>query len=132
MIPSQGLFRSLSPDYAPDYANYIITPGAQIAHDLYRHFEYTGDEAFLTTYTLPILDGWVCFMADYLKKGEDGRYHVPKADPYETTWAHCEDITCALAYIRLRVEPGFDEETLGRSGEFSAQLTPQGTSFSIA
>jgi len=87
--------------------NYNLTPGAQIAHDLYRHYEYTGDETFLRTYTYPILREWVRFMLDYLRLEEDGRYHVPKSDPYEMGQEYgagserCADTTNTLAYVRL-------------------------------
>jgi len=81
--------------------NYNLTPGAQIAHDLYRHYEYTGDEEFLKKYTYPIMREWVRFMTEYLRLESDGLYHVPMSDPYETTWMHCTDATSTLAYIRL-------------------------------
>ena len=86
--------------------NYLITPGGQISHDLYRHYQYTGDEEFMKKYTYPIMREWVRFMIDYVKLEDDGLYHVPKADPYETTDVHCKDPTNALAYIRL-IFPAF-------------------------
>ncbi|MFC1739633.1 glycoside hydrolase N-terminal domain-containing protein [Planctomycetota bacterium] len=81
--------------------NYNITPGAQIAHDLYRHYQYTGDEEFMKKYTYPIMREWVRFMIDYVKLEDDGRYHVPIADPYEAPEVRCKDTTNALAYVHL-------------------------------
>jgi len=85
-----------------------LSPGAQIALDLYRHYEYTLDEEFLTTYTYPILREVVRFYLDYLKKENDGRYHIPKSNPYETLFLTCKDTTSDLAYIR-KLFPVFSE-----------------------
>lgn len=80
---------------------YNITPIAQIASDLWQHYLYTLDEQFLCTYTYPILRECVRFYLDYLKKEDDGLYHIPKADPYETQSLRCKDTTSCIAYIRL-------------------------------
>ena len=79
---------------------YNITPGAQIASDLWQHYRYTLDEQFLRAYTYPILREYVKFHLDYLKKEEDGLYHIPKANPYETALP-CKDTTSCIAYIKL-------------------------------
>ncbi len=82
-------------------SNSNLTPGAQIAHDLYRHYEYTGDEDFLKTYTYPILKGWVEFICGFIQKKSDGRYHITKSSPYEAVEIRCNDTTSVLAYVKL-------------------------------
>ena len=76
-----------------------LTPGAQIALDLWRNYEYTLDEEFLKKYTYPIMLECVRFYLDYLKIGDDGRYHIPESSPYESS-LHCRDTTSDLSHIR--------------------------------
>ncbi len=60
---------------------------------------YTLDEEFLKEYAYPIMRECVRFYLDYLKTGDDGRYHIPESAPYET-WLRCRDTTSDLAHIR--------------------------------
>jgi len=89
------------------FGDWNLTPGAQMSLDLWRHYEYTLDAHFLEKYAYPIMRETVRFYLDYLKKGKDGRYHVPKASPYESELV-CKDTTNDLAHIR-RLFPAFSK-----------------------
>lgn len=109
--------------------NYHISPGIQIAGQLYEHYLYTKDEEFLSKYTYPILRECVRFYTDYLIF-EDGQYHVPKADPYETPHLRCKDTTNDLSYIRwlfpvfieLSEKYPEDKELSAKAGSIIAHL----------
>ncbi len=66
-----------------DYDSLNCTPGAQIAMQMYRHWRFTGDRAFLENIALPVMRGSVEFYLDLLKKGEDGLYHIYGTTAYE-------------------------------------------------
>ncbi len=84
-----------------------LTPGPQIAMDIFRHYQYTLDEAYLRNCAYPVMRECVKFYCDYLKKEEDGRYHIPRSCPYEGN-GQCKDTTTDLACIR-QLFPAFIE-----------------------
>lgn len=82
------------------FRKYLLTPGAQIAMDIWRHYQYTLDKKFLNKYAYPIMREVVRFYLNYLKKEDDGLYHIPKSIPYETFSHPCKDTISDLACIR--------------------------------
>ena len=60
-----------------------VTPGAQAAMQMWRHWRYTGDEAFLRGTALPFMREVVCFYLDMFNKEEDGLYHIHGTTAYE-------------------------------------------------
>lgn len=136
----QGVLQGDGGIYDVDIA-YNLTPGPQIALDLWRHYQYTLDEEFLQTCAYPVMRECVRFYLDYLKKEDDGRYHVPKSSPYET-WLRCRDTTSDLAHVRklFRVfvdnagRFGWDKALTDRAGQVLDKLAdfvhteiPEGT-----
>ena len=71
-------YQAVGADLALNY-----TPGAQIALDMFRYYEYTGDRAFLAETAYPVMREVARFYLGIFRKGADGRYHVPRSTPYE-------------------------------------------------
>ena len=59
------------------------TPGAQAAMQMWRHWRYTGDEAFLQNTALPFMREVTRFYLDMLQKEADGLYHIHGTTAYE-------------------------------------------------
>lgn len=66
-----------------DYDSLNCTPAAQIAMEMLRTYRYTGDEAFLREYALPMMRGAADFYLGMLEEGEDGLYHIRGTTAYE-------------------------------------------------
>ena len=62
---------------------HLLTAGAQVALDCWRHYRYTGDEIFLREIGYPVMTAACQLYLDLLKKGEDRLYHLPASHPYE-------------------------------------------------
>jgi len=75
------------------------TPGAQIALDFWRYFQYTGDDAFLRESAWPVIREVTRFNAACLIAGKDGLYHIVKTSAYEGSPLFDDTIT-DLAMIR--------------------------------
>ncbi len=99
--------------------------------DMWRHYEYTLDDEYLEMYAYPVLREIVRFYLCHLKVGEDGRYHLPEALPYESTMTRMSsDTTADLAGIK-KLFPAFaqcaarfrrDDELRRRAQEAVARL----------
>ena len=59
------------------------TPGAQVAMQMWRHWRFTGDEAFLHGIALPFMREVVLFYLDMFQKEADGVYHIHGTTAYE-------------------------------------------------
>ncbi len=73
--------------------SYNLTPGTQIAMDLWRHYLYTLDRDFLETQTYPVMKACAQFYLDYLERDSDGIYHVPESSAYESAILQKDSIT---------------------------------------
>ncbi len=60
-----------------------LTPGSQIAMDFWKHYQYTGDQSFLTEMAWPVILEAARFYADCFVQGADGSYHIHDAQTYE-------------------------------------------------
>ena len=60
-----------------------VSCASQIGMQMYRHYRYTGDKAFLEAYALPVMEAAADYYLDILEKGEDGRYHTHSTTCYE-------------------------------------------------
>lgn len=79
--------------------NYTV--GSQIAMEMYQHYCYTGDEAFLEQTALPVMRGTAEFYLDKLILGEDGYYHIYGTSGYESPWIVMDDCITDLSMIRV-------------------------------
>ena len=70
-----------------------LTPGTQIAMDLWRHYQYTLDREFLEAQAYPVMKACAQFYLDYLEKDSEGIYHVPKSSAYESGILQRDSIT---------------------------------------
>lgn len=97
--------------------SYNLTPGTQIAMDLWRHYQYTLDREFLETQAYPVMKACAQFYLDYLERDSKGVYHVPKSSGYESAILQRDSITDLSsirqsfpACIRASEILGVDEE----------------------
>jgi hypothetical protein len=97
---------------------YNLTPGTQIAMDLWRHYLYTLDREFLETQAYPVMKACATFYLDYMEKDPEGIYHVPKSSGYESNILQKDCITDLSsirqsfpACIRASETLGVDAET---------------------
>ena len=72
---------------------------AQAAMQMYRHWRYTGDDAFLREFALPMMRGAAEFYLDLLTPGDDGLLHLSGTTAYEGN-APTEDTLTDLVMIR--------------------------------
>lgn len=67
-----------------DYARlHNLTPGPQIALEMYQYWQYTRDYAFLRTRALPFLRETTRFYLAVLKPDSSGTLHFERTNPYE-------------------------------------------------
>ena len=103
--------------------------GAWLCQDLYRHYEYTGDQKFLKEKAWPVMKGAAQFMLGWLVKGPDG-YLVtnPSTSPendfklngkaYQISMATTMDMSiirdlfnnCIQTLSILNIDPEFKEQ----------------------
>ena len=100
------------------------TVGAICALQMWRHYRFTGDEAFLRDTALPFLRGATEFYLDFLVKEDDGLYHIHSAAAYEGNETANDTITdltaiCALFPVYL---PYADKETAEKMRDVLAHL----------
>ena len=75
------------------------TPGAQIALDFWRHYQFTRDEKFFTESGWPVIREVTRFNAANLEQGEDGLFHIRQTSAYEGSPMFDDTIT-DLSMIR--------------------------------
>ncbi|MBQ9552517.1 MAG: hypothetical protein IJU96_07100 [Clostridia bacterium] len=76
-----------------DYDSLNTTPASQIAMQMFRHVRFTGDEAFLRDYALPMMQGAAEYYLDLLEKGEDGLWHTHGTSGYEGNYPMTDTLT---------------------------------------
>lgn len=89
-----GSYRRWVPDKAPygrfeiynPYIGFLFTAGPEICHHYLTYYRYSGDEAFLREEAYPVIRGVCEFLANLLRKEDDGRYHLEPANALETWW----------------------------------------------
>ena len=60
-----------------------VSCASQIGMQMYRHYRYTGDTAFLHSHALPVMHAAAEYYLDILEMGEDGLYHTHDTTCYE-------------------------------------------------
>ena len=76
-----GRFEMFNP-----YVGFLFTAGLEVCQHYLTYYRYSGDESFLREQAYPVLRGVCEFLAELLRKGEDGRYHLDPANALETWW----------------------------------------------
>lgn len=79
----------------------LFWPGtsAWIAQAFWQHYLYSEDEAFLRDKAYPFMRECMLFYEGFLKKGEDGKYHIyPTQSPETGGWGR--DDTLSLSLLR--------------------------------
>ena len=107
------------------------TPSAQIALDFWRHYRYTGDEAFLRESAWPVMREATRFMVSWLVLGDDGLYHTTGGGVYEGTPPFNDAVT-DLAMLRALLPAaldaagrvGYADPEVAQWAEMLAKLTP--------
>ena len=66
---------------------------SQIGMQMYRHYRYSGDDAFLHSHALPVMHAAAEYYLDILEMGEDGRYHTHDTTCYEGNLLLSDTIT---------------------------------------
>jgi len=107
------------------------TPGAQIAIDMFRYYEYTGDREFLAGTAYPVMREVARFYLGLFRKGKDGLYHIPRSNPYEgfitmrdthTDLAHGKEILLKTA--RAAKALGRDDSLARRCADVAGKVAP--------
>ncbi|MBN1588692.1 MAG: glycoside hydrolase family 95 protein, partial [Pirellulales bacterium] len=72
------------------FSNGVLDPlaGAWMAMTLWRHYEFSGDRAFLEKRAYPILKGAAAFLLDYLVEDSDGRLVIVPSTSPENSYLH--------------------------------------------
>ncbi|UCD50071.1 MAG: glycoside hydrolase N-terminal domain-containing protein [Phycisphaerales bacterium] len=116
------------------FQNGVLDPlaGAWMALTLWRHYEFTGDRAFLAGRAYPILKGASEFLLDYLVTDADGMLVIVPSTSPENAYLHPETgeavrISRASTYHTSIVRAVFEAviaagEILGRDPEYRDQL----------
>ena len=120
-------YNALEPDTVRNF-----TPGAQIALDFYRHYQYTLDESFLRKKAYPVMRAVGALYISLLQKGEDGVYKIKGgATCYESYWDLRETVTdfaCVHALFSALIETagaiGVDTAETERYREIRENLYP--------
>ncbi|HEY3082983.1 MAG TPA: glycoside hydrolase N-terminal domain-containing protein [Chloroflexota bacterium] len=100
----EGAFFSDVANRAGDQAterglSHNLTPGPQIAADVWRHYRFTGDGAFLEEQAYPLIREVARFYLATAERREDGRYTFVGTQPYESA-VYLRDTLTDLAHAR--------------------------------
>ena len=82
-----------------EYHHMNCAPGAQAAMQMWRHWRFTGDRAFLRETALPFMRESVVFYLDMLQKEADGLYHLHGTSAYESNET-ADDVCTDFTMIR--------------------------------
>jgi len=119
---------------ASQFQNGVLDPlaGAWMAMTLWRHYEFTQDEAFLRDRAYLVLKGAAEFILDYLVEDADGRLVIVPSTSPENSYIHPQTgkavrITRASTYHTTIVRAVFEavvrgSEILGTDEEFRGEL----------
>lgn len=90
------------------------TPGSQMAMEMWHHYCYTGDEAFLYSHALPMMHASTEYYLDLLEKEADGLYHTHMTCGYEGNYLMDDTITdLAMMRVLFRSYRPYADEALG-------------------
>ena len=84
--------------FAP-WPHVLFWPGtsAWIAQAFWQHYLYSKDEDFLAEKAYPFMRECMLFYEGFLKKGEDGKYHIyPTQSPETGGWGRDDTLTLSL------------------------------------
>jgi hypothetical protein len=117
-----GYFLTRDPETTPygkferfnGYVGLLFTAGLEICHHYLEYYDYFPDTAYLRDEAYPVVREVCRFVAQLLRKGEDGLYHLESANALETWWL-VRDPTDTLDGIRA-IFPRF----IGLSEQFEA------------
>ncbi len=109
----------------------IFSTGLEVALHLHDYARYTGDEEFLRRRAYPFMKGVVAFHRAYMRREEDGAYHIEPANAHETFWRVRDDLP-DLAGLRavlprliaLSEAWDVDEDERAEWEDFLAHLAP--------
>lgn len=88
-ISNYNGYQAIEPDTVRN-----LTPGAQIAMDFYRNYQYLRDKKFLREKAYPMMKTCARLYEDLLKKEEDGCYRIQGGSTcYEGYWIYKETMT---------------------------------------
>lgn len=88
-----------------------LTPCAQISHDFWNFYLYSGDKEFLFNYGFPVIYQSALFYTNMVKKGKDGYYHIYKSQAYESS-PIMDDVIVDHSAIRVLLKVAEDCITL--------------------
>lgn len=140
--PALPHFHAWNPASAPygrferynPYIGFLFTSGLEVCQHYLTYYHYTGDETFLRERAYPVLRGVCEFVANLLRRGDDGRYHLDPANALETWWmtrdpADTLDGIRAIfpEFIRLAEQYGQDADLRARCAERFAALSEPST-----
>ncbi|TDE16011.1 glycosyl hydrolase family 95 catalytic domain-containing protein [Jiangella asiatica] len=72
-------------EVGPAFLNRVISTGPEVAHNIWKQYLYTGDEAVLDE-GYPLMREVVRFYLSLLEEGDDGRVHLHNVNSLETQW----------------------------------------------
>jgi len=116
------------------FQNGVLDPlaGAWMAMTLWRHYQFTQDEAFLRDRAYPVLKGAAEFLLDYLVENQDGRLVIVPSTSPENAYIHPDlkkavRITRASTYhssiVRVIFEAVIEgSEVIEKDRQFRAKL----------
>ncbi len=101
---------------------YMQSASGLIANIAWWHYEFTQDRDDLKKRIYPIVKGAAQFYANYMSRGEDGKYHVyPTFSPEQKPTIWCRDATMDLAMARYALRAAIRaSEILGVDAEARA------------
>ncbi len=117
-ISDRNGYQAFEPDICSN-----LTCGPQIAMHLFRQWEYTRDDVYLTETVLPVMYETARFYLSYLEFDEtDGLWHIECATIYENYLAFRDSVTDRVYIESLFRAILSAEEYLGETSELSDRL----------
>ncbi len=108
-----------------------LAQGAELVQQMFDYVAYTGDKSFLYEVVAPWLKEVTLFYLSYLKREDDGLYHMTPSDALEIWWQVKDPLTdmCAVRYcfwqtLKYGAEFGYEPAFLAAVRERLAHLAP--------
>lgn len=116
-------------DSPPNYVVRIMSTGPEVALNIWKHYRYTNDAAFLDD-RYPFMRDVVLFYLSYAREGSDGLLHLDHVNAFENQW-DTKDPATDLAAMKvlfplvanLAVERG-DNELANRLRDAIPKIPP--------
>ena len=110
---------------------HLVSSGSEIAHHAWWRYRYSGDKEWLRDNAYPLLRETVEFYRNFVKKGDDGKYHIYNTNVHEQYFCANDGImdlaairgTAPLA-IRAAEILGVDAELRDKWQELLDNLAP--------